>query len=308
MSERNWVPLLVAMLCLGFILWAGARISGWGSGSGDRDVANLVIALKPDKDPDLMLEARSELADVLTGLLGIPVQVIVPLSGAVIQEGLANGSIDIAFVSATDAWQARRRGVADVLLAGEIDGATTYQSYWVVLQDSAHQTLEDLRGRPIAFSSRTSTSGMAIPVWDLYRRGFITVPQGPEGFFGSGNVQFGVGYVSAVQRVLDGMVDAAAVSDYVLDGDRHLSVEDRARLRLLSAQGPVPTHVLIIRSDFGLQATLRVKSALLRLNETHPVLRDHVFNGTLVEVKADQHLKIIQEAQELQERLMRRAR
>jgi ABC-type phosphate/phosphonate transport system substrate-binding protein len=100
-------------------------------GSAQIVAAPLVVALKPDKDPDAMLAERRTLAAMLTAQLNQPVEVIVPLSGAVIVEGLANGTIDVAYLSATDMLNARRSGAATLLLAGEIAGRTWYRSYWV---------------------------------------------------------------------------------------------------------------------------------------------------------------------------------
>ncbi|HEX8680562.1 MAG TPA: PhnD/SsuA/transferrin family substrate-binding protein, partial [Chthoniobacterales bacterium] len=82
----------------------------------------LVIALKPDKNPDQMMEERRTLSEFLAKQLGKPVDVIVPLSSSVIIEGFANGTVDLGYLSATDMVAARQRKAAEILLAGEIDG------------------------------------------------------------------------------------------------------------------------------------------------------------------------------------------
>jgi ABC-type phosphate/phosphonate transport system substrate-binding protein len=97
--------------------------------------ADFVIALKPDKNPDQMLTERKALAGELSKALGKTVEVIVPLSSAVLIEGLANGSIDAGYLSATDLVHARKAGAANLLLAGEINGRREYSSYWVALRD-----------------------------------------------------------------------------------------------------------------------------------------------------------------------------
>ena len=99
--------------------------------------------------------------------------------------------------------------------AGEIDGKTSYKSYWVTLKEKPYQSVKDLQGKPIAFSGKTSTSGYVIPLWDLRQKNLISDSGKAEEFFGAGNVWFGSGYVSAVERVLNGDAEAAAVSYYV---------------------------------------------------------------------------------------------
>jgi phosphonate transport system substrate-binding protein len=258
---------------------------------------SFVVALKPDKNPDLMLQERQALSAYLKEKLGRPVEVIVPLSSAVILEGLAGGSIDLAYLSATDMLGARKAGSAEVLFAGEIGGQTTYRSYWLALKDKPYTKVDDLRGKPIAFASRTSTSGYLIPHADLVKKGLLTVGQPPDAFFGDGNVFYGTGYVSAVERVLSGEAEAAAVSYYVLDEDKHLTVEQRQRLKKVAEQGPVPTHVIAIRKSLAPADRAAVAAALNALNEpSRQQLRDRLFTSKLVKVDETAHLASLTEA------------
>ncbi|AWT61009.1 MAG: putative phosphite transport system-binding protein PtxB [Candidatus Moanabacter tarae] len=256
---------------------------------------SITIALKPDKNPDRLIKEKAALEVYLSDELLHPVKVIVPLSSAVITTGFANGSIDLGFLSSTEAAKAINAEVADVLLAGEIDGSTHYLSYWVSLKENSYSSIEELRGKPIAFSSRTSTSGFLIPTWDLFKRKLITEDEGPEGFFGEGNVFYGVGYVSAIEKVLSGEVEAAAVSYYVIDEDRYLTPVQRSRLRMVSSQGPVPTHTISCRRTLDLSLRNRVKKVLLQMNQNNSKLRDLVFNSKLVEVDPKKHLRISHE-------------
>ena len=264
----------------------------------DVSLKKVVIALKPDKDPDQMLQERKSLSEFLSKKVGKLVEVIIPLSSSVIIEGFANGTIDLGYLSATDMVNAQKKNAAKILLAGEIDGRNSYQSYWLALKEKPYAKIEDLRGKPVAFSSKTSTSGYLIPVYDLKQRGLLTKPD-PEEFFGKGNVFYGTGYVSAVERVLNGQAEAAAVSYYVLDKDKHLNAEQRAKLKKVAEQGPVPTHVIAIRESITDTDQKSLRQALESLNEkANEGLRDKVFTSKLVEVDADAHMRSIREALE----------
>ena len=252
--------------------------------------ARVVIALKPDKDPELMAQERKSLSAYLSERLGKPVDVIIPLTSAVILEGLANGTVDLGYLSATDMVNARKIGAADLLLAGEINGKPSYPSYWVALKDKPYTKVEDLRGKPVAFASRTSTSGYVIPMWDLKQKGLVATANAEE-FFGRNHVIYGTGYVSAIERVLSGEAEAAAVSYYVLDEDKHLTAEQRGRLKRIATQGPVPTHVIAVRASLSPSDRASLKAALETLNapENH-ALRDRLFTSKLISVDADTHL------------------
>ena len=276
-------PFFKIFLSLGFVLFAVI------SPAFSEELApEVVVALKPDKDPDKMFSERKALAEALGAAIGRPVKVIIPLSSAVIVEGLSNGSIDLGYLSATDMVNARKINAADVLLVGEIDGERHYESLWIALADKPYKSIADLRDKPIAFASRTSTSGYLIPLLNLKNAGLISTK--PEDLFGQGNVWYGTGYMSAIERVLAGEAEAAAVSDYVFEKDKHLTPDQKARLKVVDSQGPVPTHVLAISKRLSPDARQQLLKAVQNFSDKNPTLRDAVFTSRLVECDADAHL------------------
>ena len=109
------------------------------------------------------------------------------------------------------------------------------------LKDKKYQDIDQLKGQPVAFASRSSTSGYLIPVWDLFNRGLVGPQTSLTDFFSL--TIYGTGYVSAVEKVLNGEVEAAAVSDYVFTGDnKYLNDSQKSRLRIVQKQGPVPSQ------------------------------------------------------------------
>lgn len=286
MKSRLFLSLILASGFVFHLPPAGAEAT----------LEKVVVALKPDKDPDQMMQERKTLSDFLSKKLGKPVEVIVPLSSSVIIEGFANGTVDLGYLSATDMVAAQKRQAAEILLAGRIDGQTFYKSYWLALKDKPYARVEDLKGRRVAFASRTSTSGYLIPIWDLKQKGLLPEPK-PEAFFGEGNLFYGTGYVSAVERVLNGEAEAAAVSYYVLDKDKHLTGEQRAKLKKVAEQGPVPTHVIAVRASIASADRELLRKALESLNEgANTELRDKVFTSELVAVNPAEHLRSIRGA------------
>jgi ABC-type phosphate/phosphonate transport system substrate-binding protein len=73
MNLSFWRFLIALSLCMGAPVVSATEMP-----------AEVVVALKPDKDPDKMLAEREALAKALAASLGRPVKVIVPLSAAVI--------------------------------------------------------------------------------------------------------------------------------------------------------------------------------------------------------------------------------
>ena len=292
MTINFLIKIMAAAILIAFAI--GCATTSPGESANNKAAQKLVIALKPDKNPDQMMQERASLEKYLSEKLARPVQVIIPLSAAVINEGFANGTIDIGYLSATDLINAKD---AELLLVGEIGGKTTYKSYWLALKEKPYTSVEDLRGKPVAFASKTSTSGFVIPLWDLRRKNLVSEKADPEEFFGKGNVFYGTGYVSAVERVLNGEAQAAAVSYYVLDEDKHLSAEQRARLKKVAEQGDVPTHIIAVRKSLSDAEKANLKKAVLTLNDGgNENLRDKLFTSKLVETDQEKHLAPMREA------------
>ena len=283
---------LVFAVSAGILLACGTAPTG--NANIQPDTEKIVVALKPDKNPDQMIDERRSLENFLSEKLGKPVEVVIPISAAVINEGFANGTVDLGYLSANDLINAKE---AELLLVGEINGNTTYKSYWLALKEKPYDSVEDLRGKPIAFSSKTSTSGFVMPLWDLRQKNLVSESSDPEEFFGKGNVFYGTGYVSAVERVLSGQAEAAAVSYYVLDENRHLTDEQRAKLKKVAAQGSVPTHIIAIRKGITGAERENLRTALLSLNDAENTeLRDKLFTSKLVEADQETHLRPLKEA------------
>jgi ABC-type phosphate/phosphonate transport system substrate-binding protein len=102
--------------------------------------------------------------------------------------------------------------------------------------------------------------------------------------------------MSGVERVLSGEAEAAAVSDYVFEKDKHMTPEQKNRLRILSRQGPVPTHTLAVSARLDQAAREKLRDALLEFTSADPKLCQTVFTSPLVPTNADEHLQPIVEA------------
>ena len=262
----------------------------------------VIIALKANKQPASMLVEKQDLENYLSTKLDRPVEVIIPSDSSVVVESFRNGTLDLGYLSSTDAARNLSQETADILLVHLKNGKPHYKSIWLTKKEKTYQSIDELKGKPVAFASRSSTSGFLIPTWDMMKRGLVGNETSLTDFFSL--TLYGTGYVSAVEKVLSGEVEAAAVSDYVYRGDnKYLDDTQKERLRVFQEQGPVPAHTLCVRSTMFVKDRKIIKEALLQMNEDNAELRDRIFNGKLISVVADEHLKVTREALEFQKKL-----
>jgi len=299
--KKNIIPTIIGCLT---ILFAVGIISCTSPkeedilsvfNSSELSLKKVVVALKANKSPEKMLAEKEFLEAYLSEKLSRKVEVLIPTDSSVVVESFRNGTLDLGYLSSTDAARNLDQETASVLLVHLKNGLPSYQSIWLSLKNKDYQNIEDLRNKPVAFASRSSTSGFLIPVWDLCKRKLVGVDKSLTDFFSL--CIYGTGYVSAVEKVLSGEVEAAAVSDYVFTGDnKYLSNTQKARLRIVQEQGPVPSHTLCVRSSLSKSDTIIIRDALLSMNHENPSLRDQVFNGKLIEVNETEHLRVTREA------------
>lgn len=259
----------------------------------------LIIALKANKNPEKMLAEKRDLENYLSKKLSRAVEVIIPTDSATVVESFRNGTLDLGYLSSTDASRNLDQKTATILLVHLKNGKPHYNSIWLTQKGKPYHSITELKDKPVAFASRSSTSGFLIPTWDLARKGLVGPEKSLTDYFSQ--TIYGNGYVSAVEKVLSGEVEAAAVSDYVFKGDnKYLSDEQKAKLQIVQEQGPVPAHTLCIRGSISENDKKFLQQTLLEMNEENPELRDRIFNGELVVVEQDSHLRVTREALEIQ--------
>ena len=143
------------------------------SPDGGLSLKQLVIALKANKNPEKMLAEKESLEKYLSEKLARQVKVIIPTSSAAIVESFKNGTLDIGYLSSTDAARNLDDAAASILLIHLKNGNPHYNSIWLSLKDKDYGSIEDLKDKPVAFASHSSTSGFLIPTWDLSKRGLV---------------------------------------------------------------------------------------------------------------------------------------
>ncbi len=256
------------------------------------------------RDATDLQNKANQVAAILSKAMGIPVEAVIGDETAAVEALRANRA-DVAFVAGRAALKAEQLAKARMYLAevrSDYSGGNTYDSVFVVRQDSplrpkgsAKQTLEQLKGKKIAFTSRTSGSGFIFPVGELVGQGLVSGPDRLESFFG--NVTYGDGYGSALQAVLKGQAEVATVSEYALLPPWITAAEGK-QLRVLQQVPGVPAHGIVI--DDRIPAPMREKliNAFLTMNEpTNNSLFRSLYNSQkLVKVDHNTHLATLSQA------------
>jgi phosphonate transport system substrate-binding protein len=301
----NNIQIVFCYICLILLGACGSEIEPQmpeETKPGELSLKKLIIALKANKNPEEMLAEKHDLEKFLSAKLKRAVEVIIPTDSATVVESFRNGTLDLGYLSSTDAARNLDQKTASILLVHLKNGKPHYNSVWLSLKDKPYESITELKGKPVAFASRSSTSGFLIPTWDLSQKGIVGSDSSLTDYFSQ--TIYGTGYVSAVEKVLSREVEAAAVSDYVFKGDnKYLSDAQKSKLKIIQEQGPVPAHTLCVRGTLSENDKKFLQQAFLEINQENPELRDRIFNGELVLVEANEHLRVTREALAVQKTL-----
>ena len=83
---------------------------------GELSLQKLIIALKANKNPEKMLAEKHDLEKYLAGKLNRQVEVIIPTDSATVVESFRNGTLDLGYLSSTDAARNLDQKTASILL------------------------------------------------------------------------------------------------------------------------------------------------------------------------------------------------
>ncbi len=248
----------------------------------------ITIAVMPNEHPKNFEIQGKELEEYFSKKLGIKTKIFYPIDATTTVESVVTGSTQIAFMSARPAQLAyERSGNNAMLFMAEVrqfdsgDGEkldTFYYSEFWVKKDSGIKTLEDAKGKNVAFSGPTSTSGYLFPMAKLVERGLIKSGDDPKTYFA--NVFYSGGYEQSLRALVSGQVDIAAGGDHAKY--RFLSPEEQSQITVIERQGPVPTHGILYRTDLLTpQMISKFEKAMLDIKTERPDLLDTALFGAL---------------------------
>ena len=262
---------------------------------------NVVFPSRSDST-DLQTKANA-VAAFLSKETGMNVRAQVGDDTAAVEALRANRA-DVAFLSSRPALKAEQLANAKLYLAEvrqNYSGGYTYDSIFVVPKNSplgsgqSKATLGQLKGKKMSFTSPTSGSGFIFPVSQLVKLGFVPNKDRMNGFFGQ--VSYGGNYSKALQAVLRGQADAAAVSEYAMLPP-YITNQERSQLRVLYKISGVPAHGVAIDDDVSSQDRNKLINAMLKLNQSgNNALLRNLYNSTkLVPVNHSTHLAPVRTA------------
>ncbi len=266
----------IAMPAAGRRAWAG-------------QVPTLRIGLLGGENESDRLGRFGAYQNLLQETFQLPVRLFPASDYAGVLQAFSAKQIEISMLGASGyagAWLDTNGGILPLVVPEENDGSIAYQSVLVVRADSGITSLEQMRGKSLAWADPNSTSGYLIPRFSLRRQG-IGVESGQyfsrTGFAG-GHEQ---GVVAVLQRQYDGAVTWVSgqgdpAQGYSRGNLRSMVEKGMLRMsdvRIVWTSEPIMNGPLAVRTDLPAAFKRDMKLFHLALPKTHPAIYEQIERG-----------------------------
>ena len=198
--------LLLALISCVFIF----SVVGCSSKKEEKKAEEKVIKMGfvPLKNSEQLVEDVKPIADYLSQKMGVKVEAFTASNYIGVVEGIGSGSVDFGIIPPFSAVLAQKQSNAQPLLTSKgKSGKSGYTAELYVRKDSGIKTLEDVKGKKVAFVDPSSSSGYIYPGAMLVKAG-INLDKDIS-------YQFSGGHDKSLQLLLNKDVDVIATFDGV---------------------------------------------------------------------------------------------
>lgn len=279
---------------------SGAPQSG-GETSSETPPQPIRMGLTPAEGGSELQESARQLEAYLEKETGLDFQVDVPQDYGALIESMRYDQVQFGALAPLSFVKAENEAGARVLLKSVRKTGPWYYSAIITLKKYGYTSIEDLRGKKMAFGEPLSTAGTIFP-----KAGLIKAGIDPSTFFAEAN---NVGnHEVVVNAVLNGDYDAGATFCNSPEGDgggwAQFLPEKADEFQILWVSEKIPADTISVKDTFQEKypvTTQKVQEALLRLNDTpegKKMLTDLYRIDGLVEAESSDY-DIVREAAKL---------
>ncbi len=228
------------------------------------------------------VERWSHFGAYLQSCMGIEkVEVRVASDYSAIIEAQANGDVQLSWTGPAGyatGWDISGGDVQPIAMDVSVNGDLGYKWVIAVRADSPYQTLEDLRGKTLGWSSPTSASGYVLPMQYFRERGMVDANNEPV-FFGA-LVQTGShdnGLVAVVQGTIDATTNwyysPAAGNHTRAAGNGTIKLED---IRFIFESALVPNAPFVATKSLPEPMKAKMQACIINMQWADPAAFEKV--------------------------------
>lgn len=178
-----------------------------------------------------------------------------------VNEALASGEIDVAFVCSRPYVVGHDAFGLELLAAPQVRGEVVYYSYIIAPQSSDADSVEDLRGRVFALTDPLSNTGDLAPRYMLHERGLSLTD-----FFE--RTVHTYAHDKSIRAVAEGTVDGASVDSIIWHNMADTEPGVVALTKVIDRSPPFGIPPVVVRSDLDPRSKVALARAFMTAHES----------------------------------------
>jgi phosphonate transport system substrate-binding protein len=179
---------------------------------------------------------------------------------AEVNELLANGGIDLAFICSGPYAADHDRYHFEALAVPQVHQKPVYRAHLITGLGSLVNRIEDLRGKTFAFSDPDSNSGCILPRFLLAQAG-----ERPQSFFGK--TIFTFSHDNSILAVARSLVDGAFVHEHIWEYYSVKNPEVTSRIRIVYTSEPYGNPPLVASASMPADLKRRIRELLFSMHD-----------------------------------------
>lgn len=233
-----------------------ASLAGASAAASARD---LVMGLIPAENNEEMVKTFEPMRAYLEKKLGQKVKVFTATDYAGVIEAMKKKRVDIAWFGPLSYYLAEMEAGAEPFAVGIRQGSSspTYKSIFIAPCGNGIQSINDLKGKSVAFVDPASTSGGLVPTFMVKKATGMM----PQDYFGK--FTYAGSHDAAELAVKNKTVDAAADNDITYGKMLDKGLITKQTNCVIAESDPLPGSPLVYRSDLPSDLKLKIQGAIL---------------------------------------------
>lgn len=232
---------------------AGEQIAG-------RDPEVLKVALLPDESPATVIKDNQALKDYLEKELQKPIELVVTTDYSSMVEAVRHSRIDVAYFGPLAYCLARSKCQIEPFAAKLSHGAATYRAMLIANVESGVESLDDVKGKHVAFGDTASTSSHLIPKAMLAEAGLLAGRDYEAVFVGN--------HDAVALTVAQGHAQVGGLSQPIFASLVQRELVDTDKVKILAESEPYPQYPWVMQSDLADELKSRIRRAFYDLHDT----------------------------------------
>jgi phosphonate transport system substrate-binding protein len=220
----------------------------------------ILIALASVVSPHETIAYYRQIADYVSRKTGRQAILVQRKTYAEVNMLLANGDIDIAFLSTGAYSSYRGMNEIELFVMAEHTGNSLYTPEIIVHKDSSIQTISDLQDKVFAFTDPLSYSGHMVMEEYLRQKG-----TDPEKFFK--RYFYTYSHDKSFWAVATKVTDGASFDSQIYEYAKIKTPELAAKVRIIASMAPVPTGPVVISKRISAEQKEELRHIFLTMHE-----------------------------------------